>query len=359
VVWSDSRGVRSGACQRTLPLAVQKPMTPLISIIMPVRDAGANLAPAVASILSQTLPDWELLLVDDHSSDGAIEALPSDDSRLRILRNPGRGLVPALNHGFAQAQGAYLARMDGDDLAEANRLEVQFSYLQQHPQIDIVGSQVRIFGELAGNGALRYEHWLNQLREPDAIARELFIESPLPHPSVMLRRRAWQTLKCYDDGAGPEDYDLWLRAAELGLQMAKPDGVLLHWRDHDGRLTRNDSRYSSEQFWRTKARHLLRWRSAGRPLLIWGAGPSGAAVFDALSAEGCALERIQGFLDLHPRRIGGRKRGLPVLALDGALSAAPETLVLVAVGSAGAREEIRQWFDQHQRVEGTDYLFVA
>lgn len=334
-------------------------MPPLISIIMPVRNAGVHLAPAVASILSQTLPDWELLLVNDHSSDGAIEALSLDESRLKILRNTGRGLVPALNYGFAQARGTFLARMDGDDLAEAHRLQVQCSYLQQHPKIDIVGSQVQIFGELAGNGAQRYEGWLNQLCEPDAIAREIFIESPLPHPSVMMRSQAWQALKCYEDSAGPEDYDLWLRAAELGLQMAKPEGVLLHWRDHEGRLTRNDLRYSSKQFWRTKARHLLRWRSAGRPLLIWGAGPSGAAVFDALSAEGCAPERIQGFLDLHPRRIGGRKRGLPVLALDGALSAAPDTLVLVAVGTAGARGEIREWFEGHQRVEGVDYLFVA
>jgi len=331
----------------------------MISIIMPVRDAGQYLASAVASILSQTLTDWELLLVDDHSSDGAIAALPQGDRRLKLLRNPERGLVSALNYGFAQAQGQYLARMDGDDLAEPTRLEMQRAFMQQSPQVDIVGAQVRIFGELAGNGARRYQSWLNQLTKPDAIARELFIESPLPHPSVMFRRQAWLRLGHYVDGAGPEDYDLWLRAAQLGLRMAKPEGILMHWRDHDGRLTRNDARYSSKQFWRTKASHLLRWRSADRPLMIWGAGPSGAALFDALSAEGCAPERVQGFLDLHPRRIGGRKRGLPVFALDGALSAAPDTLVLVAVGTAGVRDEIRQWFDQHQLHEGVDYLFVA
>ncbi|MCB1610110.1 MAG: glycosyltransferase [Xanthomonadales bacterium] len=334
-------------------------MMPQVSVIMPVRDAGAYLAPAVDSILGQSLAGLELLIIDDHSRDQAITEVCRNDSRLRVITNPGRGLVEALNHGFAAAHGRFLARMDGDDLAEPERLAQQLAFLEAHPKVDIVGTQVRIFGDCVAAGNQRYQDWLNALCSPADIARELFIESPLPHPSVMLRREAWERLGGYSDDGGPEDYDLWLRAAELGLQMAKPDGILLHWRDHDGRLTRSDARYSAANFWATKARHLLRWRTAGRPLLIWGSGTSGVVLHDALVAAGCAAERLLGFVDLHPRRIGGKKRGLPVMPLEGALSAPTDTLVLVAVGTAGVREEIRQWFAQHRRKEGEDYLFTA
>ena len=329
---------------------------PLLSVIMPVRNGGRWLAEAVDSILAQDCQDLELLVIDDHSDDGAVHAMHGRDRRLRVLSSPGNGIVAALNHGFAQARGEFLARMDADDVAHPQRLSRQLLHLRRHPEVDICAAQVRIDGPAASGGARRYEAWLNALTEPKAIANELFVESPLPHPTILLHRSIWQQLGRYQIFDGPEDYGLWLHAASLGLRFGKPQGVLLHWRDHHDRLTRTDARYADTRFLQLKVRHLLSWRFPDRPFWIWGAGPSGAVLFDALTVAGAT---VQAFVDLHPRRIGGRKRGRPVLPLQAVTDRPSGAVVLVAVGSAGAREEIRSWCETHDMAEGIDYLFTA
>jgi len=334
----------------------------VVSVILPVRNARRWLARAVHSILAQSIEDLELIVVDDQSEDGGIGRLPRDDPRLRLLRSPGRGVSDAFNHGFSQAQGRFIARMDADDIALPRRLETQLDYLSQHPEVDICGACVEIFldGEHGGSrpagGNRRYEAWLNACRTPDAIRRELFIESPIPNPTAVFRRGALSRLGGYADPTWPEDYDLFLRADRRGMRMGKPSGVLLRWRDHEHRLTRSDPRYARDLFQAAKAHHLARGRL--RPLdsvVIWGAGPGGRLMHDLLQAEGMA---VSGFLDVHPRRVGGSKRALPVWPIEHVVELV-DHFILVAVGSAGARPRIRSFLEQHGRKEGEDFLFVA
>ena len=332
-------------------------MQTLVSVIMPVRNGGAWLAPAIDSILGQSLEDIELILVDDGSTDGAIGELQPGDSRLQVRSNEGRGVSSAFNTGMSLASGAYIARMDADDIALPARLQRQMQFLEAHPGIGICGACVEIFteGELAG-GNRRYQAWLNGCRSAQAIQRELFIESPIPNPTAMFRREVLLSLGGYADPAWPEDYDLYLRADSLGIKMAKPEGVLLRWREHANRLTRIDQRYSLDQFQAAKAHYLAggRLRDKG-PVVIWGAGPSGRLMHDLLQAEGVEIE---GFLEVHPRRIGGQKRGLPVWPLE-QVDQLEDRYVLVAVGAAGARESIRDFMQHRGRDEGDHYLFVA
>lgn len=332
-------------------------MTPVVSVIMPVRDGGPFLAQAVSSILGQTFSDFELLIVDDHSEDGAVRALPGDDSRLKVIKSRGRGVSAAFNTGMEQAGGRFLARMDADDIALPMRFEQQLAYLESHAEVAICGACVEIFADhpIAG-GNRRYQTWLNDCRTPEAIRRELYIESPIPNPTALFRRRALEKLGGYADPAWPEDYDLFLRADAAGMKMGKPDGVLLRWREHDQRLTRTDHRYSLGQFQAAKLHYLAASRlTADVPLLIWGAGPTGALTHDLLQGEDV---EIAGFLEIHPRRIGGRKRNLPVYALEH-LHEDDQSFVLAAVGSAGAREKIRAFMSSAGRIEGEHYLFVA
>jgi hypothetical protein len=339
-----------------MPPAVSPAISPAISVILPVRNGGGYLEPAVSSILSQTFTDFELLLVNDNSDDGSIAALDFNDQRLHLMDSPGTGVAPAFNHGLSQARGQFVARMDADDIAMSNRLDLQLSYLASHPGIDICGGCVEIFSSqpLAG-GNLRYQQWLNDCRTPDQIHCQLFVESPIPNPTAMFRRAAIEKLSGYQDPEWPEDYDLFLRADASGMRMGKPDEVLLKWREHDQRLTRTDSRYDIASFQAAKAHYLAANRIEGRPVVIWGAGPSGRLIHDLLDKKGV---RILGFLEVHPRRIGGRKRNLPVWPIDRVADFENE-LVLVAVGAAGARAEIRAWMDDHEKNEGRDYLFVA
>lgn len=323
---------------------------------MPVRNGGPFLADAVNSILGQTFTDLELVIVDDHSTDDALGSLPGD-KRLQVVKSRGRGVSAAFNTGMQYAGGRFLGRMDADDVALPERFARQLDYFERNPDVAICGGCVRIFADhpIAG-GNRRYQAWLNSCRSPETIRRELYIESPIPNPTAFFRREPLEQLGGYGDPGWPEDYDLFLRADAAGMKMGKPDEVLLHWREHGDRLTRTDSRYSLEKFQAAKLHYLAASRlPAHAPLLIWGAGPTGALTHDLLQGEGV---EVNGFLEIHPRRIGGRKRNRPVYALEH-LRQDRESFVLAAVGSAGVKEKIRAFMDDMGRVEGEHYLFVA
>lgn len=323
---------------------------------MPVRNGGEYLGPAVSSMLSQTLQNLELVLVDDHNTDDALGSLDKSDPRLVIIKSQGSGVVDACNTGFAHSRGEYIARMDADDISHEKRLECQLDYLNLHPRVDIAGCCVEIFSENGIKGGLeRYQHWLNSVREPEQVRNQIFIESPLPNPSLMLRRGAIEQLTGYRNNSWPEDYDLLLRADAAHMQMGKPDPVLLRWREHGSRLTHSDARYGRDNFMQAKTHFLVAHRLKGQPVVIWGAGPTGRQIHDLLIAEGAA---VVGFIEVHPRRIGGQKRGLPVWPMD-KIDNMGDALLLVAVGAAGARQEIAAFVNEHGKIEGRDFLFVA
>ena len=338
---------------------------PLISVIMPVHNAGRYLAEAVASILCQNNISFELVLVDDHSTDHAIKNLPDKllkNCRLKIYSSAGRGVVAAMKTGYLHARGRYIARMDADDISLPDRLSEQYKYLQQHPEIGIAGAQVKIFSQSGiEQGFTLYEEWLNQLCSPEDIERELFIESPIPNPTAFFRREVYEKLNGYQDPEWAEDYDMWLRAHALGVKMGKPKGVLLHWREHDKRLTHCDSRYDNKLFMQAKVYYLSRSHYLQqRKAIIWGTGPVGVYIHDILLKNNIEVE---AFIDVNPRRIGGVKRSLPVLHFteinqytnnrDDAL------LIIGAVGARGARSEMRQALLEMGKEEGIDFLFAA
>ncbi len=123
---------------------------PLVSILMPVRDDLRTLPDCLESIQKQSLKDWELVAVDDGSSDGSGEFLletAAKDSRIRVLRERPRGIVAALNSGLTVCAGSYVARMDADDRMRSERLESQLAFLQQETQVDFCGSRVEPFTE--------------------------------------------------------------------------------------------------------------------------------------------------------------------------------------------------------------------
>jgi hypothetical protein len=246
--------------------------------------------------------------------------------------------------------------MDADDVSLPARLARQLEYLGQNPAVDIAGCCVEFFSEAGIQGGLeRYQRWLNSLCDPAEIHRQIFVESPMPNPGSMFRRAAMEQLGGYREMQWPEDYDLYLRADAEGLQMGKPGDILLQWREHPHRLTHTDPLYERKQFMCAKAHFLVHHRLQGQKVLIWGAGPTGRLMHDLIIAEGGVVE---GFLEVHPRRIGGQKRGLPVWPIE-KMAEQGLPMVLVAVGAAGAREEINSFMLEHTKVAGRDYLFIA
>jgi glycosyltransferase involved in cell wall biosynthesis len=333
---------------------------PEVSVLLPYRDAAATLEEALASVLAQAGVRFELLAVDDGSRDAGpaiVHALARRDARVRPLATAGVGIAGALALAADAARAPLLARMDADDVALPDRLRAQSAGLRADPSLAALGSRVEAFPDAAvQEGMRRYVQWQNELVSPADHARQLFVESPLCHPSVMLRRSALAAVGGFRDGPFPEDYDLWLRLDAAGFGLAKLPEVLLRWRHLPGRATLRDPRYARERFLELKAPHLARrLASYDRPLDLWGAGPTGKRLARALAPHGVLMER---FIDIDPRKIGGTARGAPVVPV-GELAPPGERFVVVALGARGARDLARAELDRRGYREGADYLCAS
>jgi glycosyltransferase involved in cell wall biosynthesis len=333
---------------------------PRISILLPVRDAAATLPEALESIGEQTFTDWELIAVDDGSSDRSGDVLAragARDGRIRLLRQSAQGIVPALEAARAHARGELLARMDADDRSHPHRLEAQLQLLERRRDLVGCGGHVRyVPRDRLSDGILRYEAWLNGITAPDEVDRELWVECPLAHPTFCLRSDSVARVGGYRQCGWPEDYDLLLRLRlEEGPLGVVPETVL-DWRDSPDRLSRTAPAYSARAFRRVRlhflARSLLRGRSG---LLVWGAGPTGKV----LAREALSMEiPVRAFVDLDPRKLGQEVHGAPVIP-PGEIGAFRDALGVAAVVQPGARAEIRGAFIEAGWVEGRDFVAMA
>lgn len=337
---------------------------PAVSVLLPCYNAAETLEEALHSLAAQTFTDFEVVAVDDGSTDetpAILQAWARRDPRLQVVVRPHSGVVAALDAGLRACRAPLVARMDGDDRAHPERLARQVDYLERQPEVDVVGCLVRAFpAEHVRQGFAVYLDWLNGLVEPDEIRREIFVESPLPHPSVTFRRARILEAGGYQDRGWAEDYDLWLRLYLNGARFAKVPETLLDWREHPDRLTRTDGRYSLENFLRAKAHYLalgpLQDRDA---LIIWGAGMMGRRLSKHLSRQGAPLV---AFVDVDPAKIGRTRRGCPILppeALPGLWRRYSQPLVLAAVGARGARALIRAQLEGFGLREGRDWWSAA
>jgi len=348
-------------------------MAPKVSVVMPVKNAGETLAPAVKSVLMQTMRDFELIIVDD----GGSKSRPGDelllgtapsklsthhDKRIKIISLPPTGIVGALNAGIAIAAAPYIARMDADDVCSPRRLELQLAHMENNPDCALLGSRVQKFPRRAlKDGMLHYEQWLNSVVSPGDINRDFFVESPFAHPSVMFRREDFLSLGGYRDMGWPEDYDLWLRFAKAGKGMAKLPETLLFWRDGEDRLSRRSGVYSAEKFRALKAHFLKEWRLKGvSDVQIWGSGPDGKTWAKLLIKNGF---RVLQFIDIDKKKVGGRAcggqspgDGIPVVWPADIISGVP---VLCAVGLKGAREQIRDYLRLDGYREPEEFMFLS
>jgi glycosyltransferase involved in cell wall biosynthesis len=335
-----------------------------ISVLLPVRDGVQTLDRAVVSVLASRDVDLELVCVDDGSTDGSaglLDAWAGRDPRVRVLQTPPRGIVAALNLGLAAARAPLVARMDADDEMHPDRLALQATRFATQPDLALVGCQVESFrdGGLQ-NGYALYTEWVNGLVSAEDIARECFVECPIPHPTWMFRRAVVCALGGYADEPWPEDLDLLYRLLAGGHAIAKLPAVLYRWRDHDARLSRNDPRYRKEAFARAKAHYLAQLHPL-EGAVVWGAGRTGRRFASLLLEEGVDT---RAFIDINPARTGSRWRGIPILAPACVPVAAREwrdegLLVLGAVSSRGARAQIRSALVDAGLEEGHDFLMVA
>jgi glycosyltransferase involved in cell wall biosynthesis len=332
---------------------------PRISVLIPVRDAEATLATALRSIRRQRETRFECVVVDDGSRDGTREValrFAAADPRFRVVAAPRAGLVPALNLGLTRCQAPFVARMDADDWMHRERLAAQLRLLEDDPSLCGVGCHVRLFPRQGLRQGLReYERWLCSIDSPDRVRRDAFVECPLAHPTLVIRREALLALGFRDLG-WPEDYDLLLRLLAKGLRIGVVPRRLLGWRDSAKRLSRTHPAYAQTRFTACKAAFLARGFLAGRrDYVLWGYGATGRALRRALAALDKHPSHV---VELHPGRLGQRIHGAPVIA-PSELAVLRGRPIVVSVAGNAPRTQIRAALAELEFEELTEFVCAA
>ena len=212
--------------------AMETALVPVISVVLPVFNGEAHIEAAVRSILDQTFENFELIAINDGSTDGTrriLQNMSTYDGRLVVVSRENRGLVASLNEGIGIARGVWIARMDADDIAYPNRFERQLQWLEQ-TGADICGSWIKYFGTL-DNRVLQHPE------TDESIKLEMLFGSPFAHPTVMMKTALASQLGYSNQWASCEDYDLWERAAQAGWRMTNVPEVLLSYRLHEAQIS--------------------------------------------------------------------------------------------------------------------------
>lgn len=209
---------------------------PEISVVLPVYNAQAYVAEAVNSILSQSFSNFELIIINDGSTDASssiLRKLASLDSRIKLFERPNCGLVFTLNEGISQAKGWLIARMDADDISMPDRFSLQYARMVKSPDLAVIGSFIRVIDK-NGNTVRDCDYPLS----PAQTSRFLECGSPVAHPAVMMRRDAVLKVGGYRKVFSHcEDYDLWLRINEIGYNIANIAKPLLRYRVHGANVS--------------------------------------------------------------------------------------------------------------------------
>lgn len=331
----------------------------MVSIILPFKNTAQFLSECLDSIRGQSYQNWEILAVNDHSSDDSFEmanAYAKKDKRIRVFQNGGSGIIPALQTGYSHANGHFITRMDSDDLMKPNRLDLMVKSLEQYGIGHIAVGQVKYFSHRGiSNGYQRYEQWLNELTAKGDNFDEIYKECVIPSPCWMVHRMDFEKCGGFGHHRYPEDYDLTFRFYEVGLKIIPCTDILHLWRDYDERTSRTHEHYAQNYFLDLKIHYFLKLdRDKTRPLVVWGAGFKGKTIAKAL------LEKEVEFTWLcdNPNKITKKIYGKEMQhfsALEKLI--APQSIITVA--NEEAQKDIRQYFQELHQKPMEDYFFVC
>lgn len=337
---------------------------PDISVILPFYNISEFLEEAIISVLNQTFSNFELILINDGSTDESLNLAKQfelSDSRVKIINQHNQGMAKALNRGIESAKANIIARMDGDDICHPQRFEKQFSMIITMPENSHVSSLVKPFSStIISEGSERYFRWLNSKITHEEILEGLFKESPIIHPSAMFTKKAYIDAGGYREYNGPEDYDLWLNMALTSTTFKKYNETLLEYRIHKNNLSRNDmTHYSREAFKIRQAQFLTTMIKNGffdkkDNFVICGAGKEGKRVFNILNKHKIPISL---FIDVDPKKIGKTYKSIDILSVE-QINRDSNLLYLGVTGSWRSEELLLHHFKQKKMTPLLDFLIL-
>lgn len=245
---------------------------PLVTVLLPVYNAERHLAESVQSILDQTFSDFELLIVDDGSTDKSAEIIHLfTDKRIRYIKNEQNlKLIKTLNRGLQEARGEFIARMDSDDISFPQRLERQLQFFQRRPDVDVAGTFAIRIDDKGLHGAL--------IKRPvgDELQKTVWWPTPLLHPTVMMRRQVVDRGFTYDESClHCEDYDLWIRLSKAGLKIENLPAPMLYYRVHGGGVSIQNRQLQLRNSFQVFSKHFKVSLSEMEYYCLIGASPHG------------------------------------------------------------------------------------
>lgn len=333
--------------------------SPLISIITPFKDTHSFLSQMIDSVITQTYLHWELIIVDDHSSQASVDWIAKQTRihpRIHLVRNPGNGIIPALQFGYACSKGQYITRMDSDDLMHPRKLEVMVGQLKIAGLGHIALGRVKYISEATlGPGFTKYEHWINELISGGNNFDELYKECVIPSPCWMVHRLDFDRCKAFHPDTYPEDYDLAFRFFESGLKCIPSTQILHYWRDYPHRTSRTDPHYADNTFIDLKLSYFLKLhRVRNTPLVIWGGGRKGKRISRALIAQGIPFHWVCD----NPKKIGKKIYGQTMLPFKDIVQF-KDAQNIITVSNPHAQIQINSFFVDLQKKRMIDFFFFC
>lgn len=334
-------------------------MQDLISIIMPVKNTSAYLEACLNSVLQQSEPNWELIAVDDHSTDDSkaiLHKYAANDARIKVLENTAKGIIPALQLAYKKSSGEFITRMDSDDIMVPEKLATQKQQLLQHGNNHIALGLVKYFSDNEmGEGYLKYENWLNELTKNGSNFSDIYKECVIASPCWMVYKTDFEKCGGFDSNIYPEDYDLTFRFYKNGLKCL-PSNQLLHlWRDYPERTSRNHEHYAYNSFIELKVHHFLNidYR-INKKLLVWGAGRKGKKVAELLQQSNIPFTWICD----NPKKIGKEIYGQQMIAYN-TITDFSLYQSIITIANPKAQQEVKALFVQQHLLLGKNFFFFC
>lgn len=330
---------------------------PLISILIPFKNTEAFITECVNSILKQSYTNWELLIVDDNSTDSSYKMVNAfADDRITLLKNNGSGIIDALRLAFKSSKGDLITRMDSDDVMTTNKLEVLAGGLLKYGKKHVALGLVNYFAKTGvKDGYKNYEIWLNTLTKTGANYSEIYKECVIPSPCWMVYRDDLIACNAFNPNTYPEDYDLAFRFYKQGFKCI-PCGEILHnWRDYSSRASRTDAHYAENHFIPLKLNYFLELDfNPNKTLVLWGAGNKGKTIAKYLIKKEIPFDWICD----NPNKIGHNIYG-KVLKSVVVLKQVKNTQSIITVANKTAQIEILAHLKKLDKKNIEDYVFFC
>ena len=334
-------------------------MNMLVSILIPFKNTEEYLEECLLSIINQSYKNWEVLAVNDHSTDSSakiVARFANIDKRIKLYSNKGNGIIEALRTAYKISTGHFVTRMDSDDIMKENRLEVMASALKKYGKGHLAVGQVRYFSHRGiSNGYERYEQWLNQLTKTGNNYSEIYKECVIPSPCWMIYREDLDNCGAFTPDRYPEDYDLTFRFYENKLKCIPCNQVLHMWRDYDTRTSRTSEHYAQNYFLDIKLHYFLKLDYDPKKVLtVWGAGYKGKEI-----AKGLKKRNIDFYwLCDNPKKIGKEIYGKEMHHFS-ILTEFKNPQSVITVANEDAQKMIRAYLTKLEHKTLVDFFFFC